>query len=76
MQLLSLDQSLRLRDMVPADTPLKCPLCRQPLRQDSWWQTEHWICENDHSYSNPRVLVQEMREHGLLDEYSTHTGAG
>lgn len=53
-------------DEAPAATRLRCPLCSGALKQDPWWLSPHWICEQGHSYSNVRVLTDELRERGWL----------
>jgi hypothetical protein len=53
--------------LVPAGR-LRCPLCGNPLQQDPWWLSPHWICAEGHSYSNIRVLTAELRERGWLPE--------
>jgi hypothetical protein len=49
-----------------ASERLRCPLCTGSLKQDPWWLSPHWICEQGHSYSNVRVLTDELRERGWL----------
>ncbi len=46
-------------------TVLPCPLCANPLHRDPWWASPHWYCRMGHGYSNPRVLIAELRERGL-----------
>ena len=41
--------------------PLHCPLCGGTLRLDSWWHSPHWLCTSNHSYSNLRVLDEELQ---------------
>ena len=54
-------------DEAPAASGLlRCPLCSGALKQDPWWLSPHWICEQGHSYSNVRVLTDELRERGWL----------
>lgn len=64
-----------LADMLAQAERLRCPLCGNPLQQDPWWLSPHWICEEGHSYSNIRVLTAELRERGWLPEELSHTGA-
>jgi hypothetical protein len=53
-------------DDAPVASGLQCPLCSSALKQDPWWLSPHWICEQGHSYSNVRVLTDELRERGWL----------
>jgi hypothetical protein len=53
-------------DEAPVAAGLRCPLCSGALKQDPWWLSPHWICEQGHSYSNVRVLTDELRERGWL----------
>lgn len=50
----------------PPPGPLRCPLCGNALSLDPWWSSPHWLCPAGHSYSNMRVLFDELRERGWL----------
>jgi hypothetical protein len=55
---------------------VRCPLCGARLTVDPCWASPHWICETGHSYSNPRVLLAELRERGLVASEATGEAAG
>lgn len=62
----TLPTSFPLARTAPAPEQLRCPLCTSTLTQDPWWLSPHWICEQGHSYSNVRVLSDELRARGWL----------
>ena len=43
-----------------------CPRCRRTLRRDPLWSRPYFIDDASHTYSNIRVLVEELREQGWL----------
>jgi hypothetical protein len=53
-------------DILRIGQPLRCPICGDRLDPDPWWRSAHWICPENHSYSNVRVLIAELRERGWL----------
>jgi hypothetical protein len=57
-------------DILRIGQHLRCPVCENTLVVDVWWSSPHWICTENHSYSNVRVLIAELRERGWLPEQS------
>jgi hypothetical protein len=45
---------------------LVCPRCGLPMRRDTLWSRPYFVDDENHAYSNVRVLVEELRERGWL----------
>ena len=43
-----------------------CPRCGRILQRDPLWARPHFLDDRGHSYSNMQVLVQDLRQQGLL----------
>ncbi len=55
-----------LLDALPANVPLRCPICDSLLERDLHWRSSHWLCRHYHSWSNVRALIAELNETGKM----------